>query len=87
MLTELLSDPELPRRVAGLLDELPVLEIENGYWRRAGLLRGRVLAARHKARLADTLIAQSCLDHDVPLITRGADFRNFAKRSGLRLLP
>jgi predicted nucleic acid-binding protein len=30
-------------------------------------------------RLADTLIAQSCIDHHVPLITRDVDFRHFAK--------
>jgi len=34
--------------------------------------------------LADTLIAQICIDHDVPLITRDKDFRHFAKH-GLRL--
>ncbi len=87
VLTELLSDPELPRRVATLIAKLPVLEVAEGYWERAGLLRSRVLAGRHKARLADTLIAQTCLDHDVPLLTRDSDFRNFAKRSELKLLP
>ena len=55
------------------------------YWRRAGLLRARVLSAKRRARLADTLIAQSCLDHDVPLLTRDEDYRNFARVGGLRL--
>ena len=87
VLTELLSAPDLPRRVLELLDELPVLEIRDGYWRRPGILRARVLAARHKARLADALIAQSCLDEDVPLISRDADFRWFAKGGGLKLVP
>ncbi|HYX22352.1 MAG TPA: PIN domain-containing protein [Thermoanaerobaculia bacterium] len=64
-----------------------MLEVTEGYWERAGLLRGRVLAGRRRARLADTLIAQACLDHDVPLITRDSDFRNFAQRSELKLLP
>jgi hypothetical protein len=38
-------------------------------------------------RLARTLIAQSSLDHDVPLITRDADVKRFAAVVGLRLLP
>jgi len=85
VLTELLSDPKLPTAVARLLEEVPVLEILDGYWRRAGSLRARVLGAKRRARLADTLIAQSCLDHDVPLLTRDDDYRHFAGLAGLRL--
>lgn len=85
VLTELLSDPKLPRRIEELLLDLPQLEIQAGYWQRAGALRAEVLARRLRARLADTLIAQSCLDHDIPLITRDADFRHFTRR-GLQLL-
>ena len=85
VLTELLSDPKLPAAVARLLEEVPVLEIVDGYFRRAGLLRARVLSAKRRARLADTLIAQSCLDHDVPLLTRDEDYRHFARVAGLRL--
>jgi predicted nucleic acid-binding protein len=40
---------------------------------------------KHRARLADTLIAQSCIDHGVRLVTRDADFRHFARIGGLRL--
>jgi predicted nucleic acid-binding protein len=86
VVTELLSDPKLPDAVAGLVAELPVLEISEGYWSRAGRLRARILQARHKARLADALIAQSCLDHEVPLIARDQDYRHFARLSGLKLL-
>ena len=87
VLTELLSDPELPQAVATFLQALPVLEIQDGYWQRAGRLRSRILAKGRKARLADTLIAQSCLDHGMPVIVRDRDFRNFAELAGLRLLP
>jgi len=87
VLTEVLSDPKLPRRVADLIGALPVLELSDGYWRRAGGLRAQVLAAGHRARLADTLIAQSCLDHNVGLVSSDRDFRHFAKAGGLRLLP
>jgi len=31
------------------------------------------------------LIAQACIDNDVALITRDADFRHFAKHCGLKL--
>jgi len=87
VLTELLSDPELPGPVDALLRQLPLLNLSEGYWERAGKLRARAVAARRKAPLADTLIAQSCLDHDVPLITRDRDFHSFERFSRLKLLP
>jgi predicted nucleic acid-binding protein len=86
VLAEILSDPALPPAVRVLLASLPLLEIEPGYWERAGLLRARILALRRKARVADALIAQSCLDHGVPLLTRDKDFRNFARATDLSLL-
>jgi predicted nucleic acid-binding protein len=85
VLAELLSDPVLPAQVASLLKELPRLELTDGYWERAGVLRAKVLGRGLKARLADALIAQSCLDHHVPLVTGDRDFRHFTKH-GLSLL-
>jgi len=41
---------------------------------------------RLRPKVADTLIAQSCLDHGVPLITRDRDFSSFQKIAGLQLL-
>ena len=87
VLAELLSDPKLPALLSELLKVLPLLETTHGYWHRAGALRAKALSRGRKARLADTLIAQSCLDHDVPLIARDRDFRVFAKFAGLELLP
>jgi predicted nucleic acid-binding protein len=86
VLTELLSDPRLASAVADLLRQLPLLSVAEGFWERAGLLRARLLAAGRRARLADTLIAQSCLDHDLPLIARDADFKPFARAAGLKLV-
>ena len=83
VLTELLSDPKLPSDVRATLADLPLLEITDGFWRRAGELRALVLGKRRKARLGDALIAQSCLDRGVPLITRDRDFRAFADAAGL----
>jgi predicted nucleic acid-binding protein len=87
VLTELLSDPIVPKQVATLLTDLPLIEVEAGYWERAGALRARLLANRCKARLGDALIAQSCLDRGAVLLTRDADFRAFAKMAGLKLVP
>ena len=84
VVTELLSDPVARVDLSALIRAVPRLEILEGYWERAGGLRARLLRRGLKARLADTLIAQSCLDHEVALVTRDRDFRNFA-RDGLRL--
>ena len=86
VLTELLSDPKLPAEVAEMLCLLPLIEVENGYWQRAGELRAKVLARSRRARLGDALIAQSCLDRNAPLLTRDADFRAFAEIAGLDIV-
>lgn len=86
VLVEILSDPELNRRVARLIKKLPVLEIQSGFWERAAETRAAILKRRLRARLADTLIAQSCIDHRTPLITRDSDFRHFASSAGLELV-
>ena len=86
VLTELLSEPALRPDVRSLLAALPQLNIEPGYWERAGLLRASILRRRHKARVADALIAQSCIDQSTPLLTRDKDFRHFARIAGLALL-
>jgi predicted nucleic acid-binding protein len=85
VLSELLSDPLLPENVRGLLRELPLLDIEPGYWDRAGKLRASILRRKRKARVADALIAQSCLDQVTPLVTRDRDFRHFAQAAGFNL--
>jgi hypothetical protein len=86
VLAELLSNPKLPTAVAAELTEIPLLEPTPGFWERAGRLRATVLARRRKARLADALIAQLCLDHSLRLITRDRDFRAFADAAGIDLL-
>jgi predicted nucleic acid-binding protein len=85
VLTEVLSDSHLPEAHSALIRALPTLEIDGGYWTRAAETRAKLLTRRLRARLADTLIAQSCIDHGVALITRDTDFRHFAKYCGLKL--
>ncbi len=84
-LTEILSEPSLPDHQRAIVLALPLLDTTKGYWVRAATVRATVLAHRVRARLPDALIAQSCIDHDVALITRDRDFRHFAKHCGLKL--
>lgn len=83
VLTELLSDPDLSPGTAAALSEIPLIEVRPTYWHRAGTLRARALAKRRKARLGDALIAQSCIDCGLHLITRDKDFQIFSEASGL----
>ncbi|HEY4485092.1 MAG TPA: PIN domain-containing protein [Nitrospiria bacterium] len=85
-ITELLSDPHLSRSVRELILQLPVLPITDGFWERAGMLRAKLLRSGHKAKLADTLIAQNCLDHGATLLARDEDFKIFHRLVGLRIL-
>lgn len=86
VLTELLSDPKLSSEVSETLSGLPLIEVQSGYWERAGALRAKVLAKRRKARFGDALIAQSCIDRGIPLLTRDRDFRAFAHAAALDLV-
>jgi len=86
VLTELLSDPNLPGSVAKTLCDVPSIELGTGFWQRAGELRAKVLARQRRARLGDALIAQSCIDRGISLLTRDRDFRAFIEAAGLNLL-
>jgi len=86
VLAELLSSPALSAEVETIFLEIPLLTITPDYWHRTGKLRAKLIAKGFKARLADCLIAQSCLDHEIPLITRDADFKAIAKLTPLRLV-
>lgn len=86
VLTELLSNPKLSPKVVQNLLELPLVEPSPGFWVRAGRLRAEVLQKKRRARLADALIAQLCIDQGVLLITRDGDFRAFAEAGELDIL-
>ena len=85
VIAEMLSDHKLSKTIIALIKQLPVLTITNGYWERAGLLRASIIKRGFKARLADTLIAQSCIDAQIALITRDNDYRHFVRIGSLRL--
>jgi predicted nucleic acid-binding protein len=85
VLTEMLSDPGARREMEETVAGFPLLPILDGYWERAGLCRRHLIQKGLKSAVADTLIAQSCIDHDVVLITRDPDYRHFAKYCALKL--
>jgi predicted nucleic acid-binding protein len=85
VVTEVLSDPEAGKSIDALIPELLTLELHDGYWVRAGHARRLLKTRNYKAKVADALIAQACIDNDVPLITRDSDFRHYAKHCGLKL--
>jgi predicted nucleic acid-binding protein len=85
VVTELLSDPVASRTLESDVPLLASLDLSEGYWVRAAHCRRALRERRLKAKVADALIAQFCIDHDVALITRDRDFRHFVTHYGLRL--
>ena len=83
--TELLSGTTSLIGMDDLFRAASVMPLAEGFWERAGESRRALLARGLKAKLADTLIAQCCIDADVPLIARDNDFRHFAEWCGLKL--
>ena len=86
VLAEFLSDHRLSFPVVVFACGLNMLETSAGYWDRAGRLRAAMISKGWNVLLADTLIAQSCIDHDVPLVTRDKGFKAFARHAGLKLV-
>lgn len=84
VLTELLSIPDIPESHRKALEELPQLHLSGGFWARAGQLRCDMIRNKRRPKLADTLIAQLCIDHQMPLLTRDRDFHSFIEH-GLKL--
>ena len=84
VITELVSAPKLKSDELELILSLPMLEIDVNYWQRAGETCRKILKKGLKARLGDAMIAQSCIDHDVPLLTRDKDFSPYFEHCGLK---
>lgn len=83
VITEILSSTDLP--IGTMLASVAAMTLVDGYWERAGANRRLLKQKGLRSKVADTLIAQSCIDHDVALVTRDADFRHFAQHCGLKL--
>ena len=86
VLCELVSDTKLPSKIERSLLDLPQVSLLDGYWLRAGWLRRNILKRKRRARLADTLIAQACIDSNISLLTRDSDFSSYQKYAELKLV-
>jgi len=85
VLSDALSDAPSPIEKAMRIRALPLLQIREGYWKRAGMARAWLKRQGYKGALGDCLIAQACIDSRVPLITYDRDFRHF-RDAGLILI-
>jgi predicted nucleic acid-binding protein len=85
VLLELIGKPSGSSAYDEIADKATLLPLGEGYWQRARVSRGLLLSKGLKARAVDSLIAQCCIDADVPLIARDTDFRHFARWCGLKL--
>lgn len=86
VLAELLSAPKLDDATRNWISDLPVLELKTGFWQRVGAARCTLITQKLKSALGDAMIAQCCIDHNLPLLTHDKDFRHYAKHLGLKLL-
>ncbi|HEY4640744.1 MAG TPA: PIN domain-containing protein [Thermoanaerobaculia bacterium] len=84
-LTEALSDRDLRDDDFEVTRSLPLLQLYYGYWFRAGSLRRKLAARSRSAPIADCLIAQACIDVNVPLLTFDDGFTRFID-FGLQLI-
>ena len=85
VLVEFVGRPGNEPAYAEIAARATLLPLTPGYWLRARETRRLILSKRLKARTIDCLVAQCCIDLDVPLIARDEDFRHFAQWCGLRL--
>lgn len=83
VLSELLSSPRLPKKTEKYLLDLPRLEVDPGFFERAGFLRRKIYQAGKGVSIADIYIAQSCIDAQIPLLTTDQDLLMISKHSDL----
>jgi len=80
----------IPRRaeLERWLDPLPVLPVDRTVWRQWGMLSAASERRGRPRPVNDTWVAACCLAAELPLATYNrADFEDFAKYHGLRILP
>ena len=85
VISEILSDSAGGNRFLDNLASVPTLPIVQGHFERAGLLRAKLIQEGFKPSVEKCLIAQACIDNNVPLVAHDRDFRHFIK-AGLKLL-
>ena len=77
VLTEALSDRDATPIDIDATLKFPLLTLRNGYWFRAGNLRRSLYWRDRSAPIADCLIAQACIDANIPLLTYDDGFTRF----------
>ena len=87
VLVELMGKADTIAAYDSIATKAALLPLTDGYWLRARETRRLILSKGLRARALDTLIAQCCIDADVPLIARDPDFRHFARWCGLKVAP
>ena len=65
---------------------IPLLDLKAGFWSRAGTTRADLLKRKFKPKLGDTLIAQVCIDHNIPLHARDIIFRPLLNNRGFKFI-
>ncbi|HWF78680.1 MAG TPA: PIN domain-containing protein [Caulobacteraceae bacterium] len=85
VITELRAGAVPNDELETLLTQTPRLVLDDGLWDRAGRNRRLLIEKGLKARFADAVIAQCCVDADVALIARDRDYRHFERWCGLKL--
>lgn len=86
VLAELFSDEGLPEPVRSDLLALPEIKLLDGFWARVGRLRAQMRNAKMTPKLADTLIAQGCIESNTPLVTLDQGFQRFQRFTSLHLV-
>jgi predicted nucleic acid-binding protein len=85
VVTELRAGAIPNDELEAILAQTPRLALDDGLWDRAGRNRRLLIEKGLKARFADAVIAQCCIDADVALIARDRDYRHFERWCGLKL--
>lgn len=86
VLSELLSSPKMPQKTEKYLLDLPKIEIQPEFFKRAGLLRREIYQKGKGVTMADIYIAQSCIDANVPLLSLDQDMLTIADNSDLKTI-
>lgn len=73
---EVLSGPRVAQ-YADVFLALPVLPQLPDFWLRAAEMRRALLTKKSKCNAGDALIAQSCIDSGIALLTLDKDFKRF----------
>jgi predicted nucleic acid-binding protein len=85
VLTEALSDTAASDDHVRRTLSIALIPLYRGYWSRTGNLRRNLKLRGISAPTADCLIAQACIDIDIPLLTHDTGFTRFID-AGLKLL-